>query len=746
MRVPAISDFSMDESAVRQQLYALTCKPPQMSEAEVIVKKKIPEVKVEAEKLSPEELERRFQLIRSVGEECVTEDDLRNLLSKKSTFRLYDGFEPSGRMHIAQGIFKALNVNKCTSAGGTFVFWVADWFGLMNDKMGGDLDKIKVVGQYFIEVWKGAGMDLSNVEFRWASDDIINNAKEYWEQMLDITKRFTLARVKKCCQIMGRLENSLTAAQILYPLMQCTDVFHLKCDICQLGVDQRKVNMLAREYCDSIGRKLKPVILSHHMLYGLAKGQAKMSKSNPDSAIFLEDPEEEVERKMGIAYCPTVAEASEVTDEESMSLVEDALKNPCLDYVQYIVMNQPDARFKTALKTYTVYEDIRDDFLKGVLSEQELKKGIAQAVNKLLQPVRDHFENDPEAKRVLELVRQYKREPVSPPKKLRRMSKLFKQPHNCCVVFAPLPSTPSASFSDILNMEKTLKQAKETGLQVVLFIEDLCAIARDRLPGDKKISTVECLKVYYEMFIAALITTGVLEQGVTVLKQSETMLEDPSDYWLSVINVGRAFSLQTVLDAYENETQAGGVVSALMHVGNVLMLAPKKIFCVTPLQARLHKLACKYIDECKSMLDSIPPPLVVQVEAVCTITSAPDAATTVDLLLFDSNADVKKKLKQSFCEPGNIGSNPVLHLADALLFSRGKSLVLNRSPENGGIKEYLKLESLVEDFKSEQVHPGDLKSVVNAAVLESYASVDKQLKSAPKSRVAMESYIKRSSK
>ena len=42
-------------------------------------------------------------------------------------------------------------------------------------------------------------------------------------------------------------EGSLTAAQILYPLMQCTDVFFLKADICQLGVDQRKVNMLARK-------------------------------------------------------------------------------------------------------------------------------------------------------------------------------------------------------------------------------------------------------------------------------------------------------------------------------------------------------------------------------------------------------------------------------------------------------------------------------------------------------------------
>lgn len=40
-------------------------------------------------------------------------------------------------------------------------------------------------------------------------------------------------------------------------------------DICQLGLDQRKVNVLAREYCTKIKRKLKPVILSHEMLPGL---------------------------------------------------------------------------------------------------------------------------------------------------------------------------------------------------------------------------------------------------------------------------------------------------------------------------------------------------------------------------------------------------------------------------------------------------------------------------------------------
>ncbi len=44
---------------------------------------------------------------------CVQEDELRALLDKKPHPVCYDGFEPSGRMHIAQGVMKAINVRAC---------------------------------------------------------------------------------------------------------------------------------------------------------------------------------------------------------------------------------------------------------------------------------------------------------------------------------------------------------------------------------------------------------------------------------------------------------------------------------------------------------------------------------------------------------------------------------------------------------------------------------------------------------
>lgn len=56
---------------------------------------------VEKKVLSPE-IEAKLDTLLSIGEECITRDELASLLEKKPNFIAYDGFEPSGRMHIAQ--------------------------------------------------------------------------------------------------------------------------------------------------------------------------------------------------------------------------------------------------------------------------------------------------------------------------------------------------------------------------------------------------------------------------------------------------------------------------------------------------------------------------------------------------------------------------------------------------------------------------------------------------------------------
>ena len=116
-------------------------------------------------------INKRIELIKEVGEEIITEEDLVKLLSEKKNPVAYDGFEPSGtNIHIAQGLMRAINVNKMIKAGCKFKMWVADWHAWANNKMGGDLEKIQKVGKYLIEVWRACDMDLDNIEFVRAND------------------------------------------------------------------------------------------------------------------------------------------------------------------------------------------------------------------------------------------------------------------------------------------------------------------------------------------------------------------------------------------------------------------------------------------------------------------------------------------------------------------------------------------------------------------------------------------------
>jgi len=351
-------------------------------------------------------IEERLKLIKEVGEEIIGEEELIELLKSNKSIIAYDGFEPSGKIHIAQGLMRAINVNKLTKAGIHFKFWVADWFALMNNKMDGDIEKIRAVGEYFVEVWKASGMDMKEVEFLWASE---NMNQEYWATVLKIARLNSVTRITRCSQIMGRSEkDELSAAQIFYPCMQAADIWNLKADIAQLGMDQRKVNMLARETFPKLGLE-KPIAIHHHMLMGLTEPKTegldgaeaaiakKMSKSNPDSAIFMTDSKEEIERKFKKAYCPE-------------GIVKD---NPVLEYCKYIIFEKIN-EFKIerpekfgGVVVYNNYGDLENDFIVRKLHPMDLKIATAKYIDELLEPIRTHFQTDTKAKELLAKVENY---------------------------------------------------------------------------------------------------------------------------------------------------------------------------------------------------------------------------------------------------------------------------------------------------------------------------------------------------
>ena len=353
------------------------------------------------------DVNKRLDLIKQVGEEIITEQELKELLQTKKNPIAYDGFEPSGNIHIAQGILRAVNVNKMIKAGVKFVMLAADWHGWANNKLGGNLENIQIAGDYLVEVWKVCGMDLKNVKFIRSSD--LMSKETYWKTVMQIARNSTVKRIIRCSQIMGRKESeALQASQIFYPCMQAADLFEIGADISQLGLDQRRVYMLARE----IGPKLgfwKPIVISHHMLMGLGKPVSeekdsiersidlKMSKSKPDTAIFMSDSKKDIKRKINKAYCPE----------------KQIQENPILEYCKYIAFEKFDvvkierpAKFGGDLE-FKSYAELEKAYADGELHPADLKQAISFYINKLVEPIRKHFETNSKAKELLEMVESF---------------------------------------------------------------------------------------------------------------------------------------------------------------------------------------------------------------------------------------------------------------------------------------------------------------------------------------------------
>jgi tyrosyl-tRNA synthetase len=355
------------------------------------------------------DLDSRFDLIRGVGEEIITESELRELLAAKEHPTAYDGFEPSGLAHLPFGVLRPILVEDLQKAGVKMKLWIADWFAWVNNKMGGDLSKIQDVGRYFIEVWKAAGVDMSKVEVLWTSDAAKN--EEYWKKVVTVAQNFTLARAQRALTIAGRTsKEGVQAAQLLYPMMQVADIFWLDVDICQLGLDQRRANILAREVADKMKWK-KPVAVHHHMLIGLqgkkqpegfdengaldAEIASKMSKSKPETSIFVHDSTDVIAEKINSAYCPP-----KVVD-----------GNALVEYSRYIIFRKTKSlRIERPEKyggpvEYHSYKELETAYVSGTLHPADLKRGVAESLDAIIAPIRAHFVKDPTARRLYETVR-----------------------------------------------------------------------------------------------------------------------------------------------------------------------------------------------------------------------------------------------------------------------------------------------------------------------------------------------------
>jgi len=331
-------------------------------------------------------LERVNLIEKPPTEEVVTHDELIELFKTNSSPKHYIGLEISGFLHLGSLISTGFKINDFVKAGVKCTVFLADWHTLINDKLSGDWEIISKVSKYYQNAFKLVCPDAEIV----LGSKLYQEKTEYWTDLVKFTKHMSLARTMRTLTIMGRSENEekIELAKLLYPPMQAVDIHYLDVDIAHSGMDQRKIHMLVREIFPKMKWKV-PVAVHHKLLPGLSKPAdtndsqilGKMSKSDPNSGIFIHNSDDEIKKKISKAWC-----------EEA-----NIQNNPLLEIARTIIfhefneMNVERPEKFGGNVSYTNYNQLETDFVEKKLHPGDLKQTIGSYLVKIISPIREEL-------------------------------------------------------------------------------------------------------------------------------------------------------------------------------------------------------------------------------------------------------------------------------------------------------------------------------------------------------------------
>jgi len=326
----------------------------------------------------------RVDLVARHTQEVVTEEELAALFEDDEP-SAYIGYAPTGEMHI--GHFTTMRkLADFLRAGVDVTVLIADLHAHLDDEKS-PFDLLDARSEYYeiaIEAMiDAAGADPDAVEFVRGTDFQLD--EEYTLEMYRMAAETTIARSQRAASEVVRESDSPNLGGLIYPLMQSLDVKALDADIAYGGVDQRGIYMLSREVLPDHGGE-SPVCVFAPLLSGLSGG--KMSASDAASKVNLTDSRDEVEEKIGQAYCP----AGEVEDNGVLEYL-DHLVFPVLAVDdQSLVVERPEEYGGDLV--YESYDDLEADFVSGELHPADLKPAAAGAISEVIDPVRDRLADE----------------------------------------------------------------------------------------------------------------------------------------------------------------------------------------------------------------------------------------------------------------------------------------------------------------------------------------------------------------
>lgn len=349
-------------------------------------------------------VDEKYKLITRNLQEVIGSEEIMKKIIAVRPLKIYWGTAITGRIHIGY-FMPMLKIADYLQAGCEVTILLADLHAYL-DNMKSDLKQIELRTQYYETMLKALlnSLNIDSNKLNFVRGTSFQLTPKYTMDVYRANSFITINKAKHAGAEVVKQSDNPTMNGLLYPTLQALDEEYLGVDIQTSGIDQRKIFGHAMEIMPKLGYK-KRFYFMNKMVTGLRSAKKeltpeeaaenleleKMSSSKLDSKIDLLDTRNQIKAKINKCYCLP----GDVNDNCLMSILEDLLF-PLLKYkgLNFIINRKPD--YGGPL-TYTDINDVKKDFTTEVspgefkLHPMDFKNGIIDALDIILQPIRDAF-------------------------------------------------------------------------------------------------------------------------------------------------------------------------------------------------------------------------------------------------------------------------------------------------------------------------------------------------------------------
>ncbi len=287
----------------------------------------------------------------------------------------------------------------------------------------------------------------------------------------------------------------------------------------------------------------------------------------------------------------------------------------------------------------------------------------------------------------------------------------------------------------------------QAGFHAIIFLADWHAYINDKLGGS--LGSIQACGEYFRDGFRAL---GVPD-SVEFLYANEFVTHP--EYWQKVISVSKASSVARIRRALtimgrkeeEAELDASKLIYPAMQVADISWMDLDLAYGGMD-QRHAHML---YRDVAPKLgwkqVVALHTPLLPSLEGEGRMDpiagkmskSRPDSS----ILLNDSGSEVERKIGKAFCPAKETAGNPVLAIAQLILFPRKGTLTITRDAKFGGDVTFRSYEELASGYGKGELHPKDLKASVAAGLNAELAPVRKYFDAHPENLRAVQAIVER---